>query len=385
MIAYDTQALDALDTLETANGWHRSEQLTGAQWQAVQEQNVPKFYTPNLFIRIGLAIFTLILLISSIGLGWLVADTSSQEGMAILSFVFGLLTIAVLEKWAIKSARHFRSGVDDMMLYYGVGLMISSIWMLLPYDTPPLAYAAVMLPFLVVGSIRYLDRLLTIGSFACTLAIIFLIVKDIPGLALYLLPLSGMAFGAAVYVFSQSGQRREDARFWHGQLYVLEMLALMVFYASGNYWVVQSAGVALFELGEMPIPYFFWTFTFLVPLVFIGMGLRKKDRILLDIGLACVAAAIFSFRYYYSVLPLAWAGVLGGAFLFALSYFSTRYLGQHTGGSYTHEAEGDTTLLQEIEEQLIEQTIATQNPPESRKPEGFGGGQFGGGGAGGDF
>lgn len=385
MIAYDTQGLDALETLKTAQDLHRSGQLTDTQWQAIQAQNVPKFYTPNLFIRIGLGIFTLILLISSIGMGWLVAETNSQEGISIMSFVFGLLTIAVLEKWAIQSARHLRSGVDDMMLYYGVGLMVTSILMLLPYETPTVVYPAVMLPFMLVGSVRYLDRLFALGTFLCVLAIIFLIVKEIPGMALYLLPLSGMAFGVAVYFFSQSGQQRASWRFWRGQLYVLEMLALVLFYASGNYWVVREAGVALFDLGEMPIPYFFWAFTFVVPMVYIGMGLRKKNRILLDIGLACVAAAGFSFRHYYSVMPLAWAGVFCGAFLFALSYFTTRYLAKHKG-PYTHESDGDTTMLQEIEEQLIEQTIATQNPPESgKKPDGFGGGQFGGGGASGDF
>lgn len=42
-------------------------------------------------------------------------------------------------------------------------------------------------------------------------------------------------------------------------------------------------------------------------------GLRRKDRHLLDVGLGCIAAAVFTFRFYFHVISLAWAGVIGGA------------------------------------------------------------------------
>jgi hypothetical protein len=140
----------------------------------------------------------------------------------------------------------------------------------------------------------------------------------------------------------------------------------------------------MFQVVQLPLGWFFWAFTFGVPAAFIFAGMQQKDRLLLDVGLGAVAGALFTFRYYFHVLPWEWAAVAGGAILFATAYFSIRYL-RANEGRYTYEADGDATLLQEIEEQLIEQTIASQSPPAPVKKEGFDGGQFGGGGAGSEF
>jgi hypothetical protein len=81
---------------------------------------------------------------------------------------------------------------------------------------------------------------------------------------------------------------------------------------------------------------------------------------------------------------LAWTAVIGGAVLFITAYFSIRYLHQNEG-PYVFDEDAETSLIQEIEQQLIEQTIVKQPGQTPDKSESFGGGQFGGGGAGGDF
>ena len=384
MIAYNGTWLDALLHRDAAQEWHRKGLLSDEQWKLAQERYQSSFYSPNVFVRIGLAFFSLILLSAAIGLFFLFTGADSEGGVAALCIFFGLLSFFVLETWTIRSARHFGSGVDDMLLYFGISVVLGGVYSQLPYYTDTLVYYILALPFLVAGSIRYLDRLLAAAAFICALAIVLLIVKEIPGLALYLLPFSGMLFSIGVHFFAQKGQRRYEWRHWHAQLAVLELLALVAFYVSGNYWVVQQAGADLYQIAQPPLGWFFWTFTFAVPMVYIVEGVRSKQRLLMDIGLACIAAAIFTFRFYFHVLPLEWVAVLGGGALFASAYFFIQYLRKNEG-AYTYEADGDITLLQEIEEQLIEQTIASQNPPAPVKKEGFGGGAFGGGGAGGEF
>ena len=385
MTAYDKTTLDALRTRETAQEWLQEGLLSEEKWASIQAKYSGQFYSPNLFVRIGLAIFSNILLSAAFGLSALIASTNSDEGMSMLCFLFGVLSLAALEGWAIGMVRHFRSGVDDMLLYYGTGLILSSIFMLMPFNTSILTYSCIALPFLLVGSIRYLDRLMAAATFFCALLIVLWIVKEVPDLALYLLPFSGMLFAAAWYVTARTGQKRYDWRYWHAQLMVVEILSLLLFYASGNYWVIQQTGADWFHLEQVPITGFFWTFTILVPVVYILLGLLKKDRILLDIGLACVAMAVFTFRFYFHVFPLAWTAVISGAGLFALAYFSIRYL-RNNASKFSYEADRDATLLQEIEQQLIEQTISSQNPPNApEKRDSFGGGAFGGSGAGGDF
>lgn len=384
MIAYNTDWLDAMMTKDMAKKWHDKGLISKEKWQAIQEANPSNFYSPNIFVRIGLAIFTLILLMSAAGMLGLVVDPDSDVGFSFFGMFWGLVCALVLELRVIKPGRHFGSGIDDMFLYTAIGALLGGFCSLFPYNTHLLVYYWVALPFLIFASIRYLDRLTTLAAFVCGLGIVVLTVTEIPRLALYLLPFAGMAYAAAVFYLSRLGLGRYAWRHWHRVLNITELLAIVTFYACGNFWMVQQLGLSFFQLETLPMAGFFWAFTFVVPFVYIFWGLRKKDRQLLDVGLACVAAAVFSFRYYYHVMPLTWATVICGAVLFVTAYFSIRYLNRHQG-AYTYEADSETTLLQEVEEQFIEQTIVNQPGPTPEKKDSFGEGQFGGGGAGGEF
>lgn len=380
MIAYDRTELDALRIRDTAREWHRQGLLSEEKWQAVSAHYPVRFYSPNVFVRIGLAVFTVVLLLAAAGLYGLVVDAHSIEEVALSCFFFGIVLLSALEIWAIRSARHFGSGIDDMLLYFTTTALLTSVFLLMPRDSQPLTYACATLPVLLTGSIRYLDRLLAAAAFVCLLLIVVLIANEAPRLALYLLPFAGMLVSGAIYWFARQGQRRYTWCHWHGSLLVLELLALVIFYASGNYWVVQQIGSGWLQLEHVPLPQVFWAFTFATPMAYIYLGLRQKDRLLLDVGLGCVAIAVFTFRYYFHVMPLAWAAVIGGAMLFALAYFSIRYLKKSAGG-FTYEPDADKALLQEIEQQLIAQNLASQPTPATDNPEPFGGGRFGGGGA----
>ncbi len=57
MIAYNTTWLDALLTRDVARKWHQKGLLSDEQWKVVQERYQAHFYTPNVFVRIGLAFF----------------------------------------------------------------------------------------------------------------------------------------------------------------------------------------------------------------------------------------------------------------------------------------------------------------------------------------
>ena len=386
MIAYNTNWLDALRTREAAEDWHKKGLLTDEKWKEIQERYTSNFYSPNVFVRIGLGFFSMILLSAAMGLIGLFTDPDTEAGLAFLCIFTGVLAFIMLEFWAIRSARHYGSGVDDILLYFGIGAILAGLLSPLPYNVDELVYYIVALPLLVTGSVRYLDRILTISAYICAFMIVFLVVEHLhPALAMYLLPFSGMLFSAGMYVFSNRGQGRYDLRHWHRQLATLEILSLVTFYLSGNIWIVLTFGMEMFHLERIPLAWFFWAFTFGVPVLYLVLGVQRKDRLLLDIGLGTLAGAVFTFRFFFHVLPWEWAAVIGGGILLATAYGSIRYLREHPGGAYTNEADGDLTLLQEIEEQLIEQTIASQSPPQPVKKEGFEGGQFGGGGAGENF
>lgn len=384
MTAYNPKWLDALRIREIVAAWRRNEWIDEPKWKNIEAAYPDQFYSPNLFVRIGLAFFSLILLSAAMGLMGLFFDPDSEIAFATFCLFVGVMALLFLEFWAIRSARHYGSGVDDMLLYFATGCIISGLCIPMSYQTDELVYYCVALPFLIAGSIRYLDRVLSAAAFVCGLLILLKIALHVPGISIFLLPLTGILFSAAIYLFAREGQRRHAWRFWHRQLSLLEWMSIVTLYLSGNYWVVQQVASDALQMVDMPLPWFFWVLTFVLPIAYIWAGLQQKDRLMLDTGLGAIAGAVFTFRYYFHVLPWAWAAVIAGAVLFAGAYFSIRYLRSHKG-RYTYAVEGDKIWLQELEEQLIEQTIASQNPPVPVKKDGFGGGQFGGGGAEGNF
>lgn len=386
MIAHDPAGLDALSVLEKAREWHARRLLSDAQWQAVQAQFPSRFYSPNVFVRIGLGVFCLLLLLAAMGLAGVLVEPDGQWAFATFCLFWGAVWIVLLEIWAIDRLRHYGSGLDDMLLYVGISTMLAGLYAFLNYSTDTLVYWVFAWPFLVLGSLRYVDRLMTAAAFVCSFGIVLMLVDKIPKVALWLLPFAGMAFSAAVYVFARKGQQRNEWRHWFELLVVLELLGLVAFYASGNYYLVQQTAETIYQQAQPPLGGFFWVFTFGVPVAYIYSGLRHRERARLDLGLGAFGAALFTFRYYFHVLPLAWAAVAVGGFLFVVAYVSIHYLRKKRFPGYTYEPESKLSLLQEIEEQLLEQTIASQSPPVPAKPDtGFGGGQFGGGGAGSDF
>lgn len=384
MTAYNPQWLDALRIREMVAAWRRNEWLGEDKWKHIQAHYPESFYSPNLFVRIGLAFFSLILLSAAMGLLGLFFDPDSEIAFAGFCLFVGVLALLFLEFWAIRSARHYGSGVDDMLLYFAVGSIIAGLCMPMPYQTDEVVYYSVALPFLVLASVRYLDRVLSAAAFLCGLLICLKIAMQVPKLAIYLLPLTGMLFSVAIYLFAREGQRRYNWRFWHRQLALLEWMSIVTLYLSINYWVVQLFAFEALQIENIPLPWFFWVLTFVLPVAYIWAGVQQKDRLMLDTGLGAAAGAVFTFRYFFHVLPWAWAAVIAGAVLFLGAYFSIRYL-RNQKCPYTYASEGDKIWLQELEEQLIEQTIASQNPPVPVKKDGFGGGQFGGGGAEGNF
>lgn len=384
MIAYNRVWLDALLTRNFAEQWHEKGLLSAGRLQAIKEQNPVGFYSPNIFVRIGLAVFCLILLLAMMGLAGVIVEPRTEAGFALFSIFWGVVWLLALEYMAIRAYRHFGSGLDDMLLYAGSTAIYAGICSQLPSGAWPLGWYCIALPFLVAGSIRYLDRLMALGAVFCSLLIVVEIVRRIPGLALYLLPFSGMAFSGGIWYFARSRRQRFDLRHWDGVLLVVELACLLIFYASGNYWVVQQAGDAWFSLEQPALPWFFWAFTFIVPALYVFRGLRRKDRLMLDAGIGCAVAAILTFRYFHHVLPLAWAAAIGGAVLFVIAYLSIRYLRKNPF-PYTYEEEGKKSVFQQAQEHIFEQTIAGQSVTPTPKKETLGGGQFGGGGSGGDF
>jgi NADH:ubiquinone oxidoreductase subunit 6 (subunit J) len=173
-------------------------------------------------------------------------------------------------------------------------------------------------------------------------------------------------------------------------LIYVQIASLVTLYLAGNYYVVQKLSNVLHDLPQdssqsLPFGWFFWLWTLALPLVYVGLGVKKKSIIHLRLGLLLLAAAAFTFRNYYQLLPAEYVLVIVGAALLLIAIAAMKYLKTPKSG-FTYVQRGSRHWANNInlESILVAGASPTATVP-SNNPSPFGGGSFGGGGASGSF
>jgi uncharacterized membrane protein len=137
----------------------------------------------------------------------------------------------------------------------------------------------------------------------------------------------------------------------------------------------------------LPAGWFFWAWTILLPLAYIGLGIKNKSLLLLRTGLLLVVAAALTFRNYYHLLPAEYALVISGTLLLLVSGWLIKFLkAPKNGFTYAQRGSRHWASNIQLESLLIAQAAThTSSAPPAPSTDRFGGGSFGGGGASSDF
>ena len=388
MIAYSTQWLEALQVRRQAARWHRTHLIGTAQYEAILAAYPVKFYTPNVFVRIGLAFFCWILVCSLLGIYTLffpffVTDFDGC-GITLLCFAAGLF---VALEYNIRTQRHYRSGIDDALLYTALTFIFSgfALWDPRWYEHP-LTRCVLALPVLTFAAVRYVDKLVTGLAFGCLSATVFLTVLEISSAGRIVLPFVMMAYAAAGYAGVRRLKGAVRLRLWTECLELLEGMCLITFYLSGNYFVIRELSVEWFDQPHVPMAFVFYVFTAAVPVAYITLGLRQRDRLLLRAGMALLVLSVLTFRHYFSLGHPEVLVTLAGAALVGFAYVAIRLLKRgDLPFTYAQDVE-EPEEGQELESFVVNETFAAS--VQSQAPAGeiqFGGGQFGGGGSQGNY
>ncbi|MDO6433104.1 hypothetical protein Q4E93_21020 [Flavitalea sp. BT771] len=339
-------------------------------------------YTPNFFVRMGL--FLLAVLAAACGSGLLaLMGLSSETAFRAMVIIAGFGTIAALELF-IQRRSPFRAGLDDGLLYAAVCLIYFGI----TFETQnfgPTLECLILLVIALVCSIRYVDALMGLVAYGAFLGFIYSNAVHWGDTGRALLPFILMIASLAPRPLLNKLVRREVALPWRYTLHLLQAATLVTFYLAGNYYVVREANALISGVsGPIPMAWLWWTLTVLTPFVYITWGIRKKDPIFLWVGMALVTAAVFTFRYYYHVLPAELAMVIAGVVLIVLAYLLIRYLRIPRNGFTSAPADEphplDTPLVEGL---IVAETFQPQQPADAGLQ--FGGGSGGGGGAGGEY
>jgi hypothetical protein len=342
------------------------------------------FYTPNIFIRIGLFILTGIVVSFSFSLFSMPFMGSFENAWKGLMLFFAILTYAALE-FMIQKNKHYKSGVDDALMWYFAVMLFASISLIIDAGALTNCILAFIISFYCL--LRFADRIMSAVTFFSFLGILFFVFSDHLGISKAIIPFVLMAASAAIYFLIKALERKEQLKNYASCFTIISIVSLFSFYAAGNYYVVREVNNEMFHLtndGSLPFGWLFWIFTILIPIVYIVRGIQKKDVLFLRIGLVLIAAMVLTIRYYHSIVPVEVAMTIGGSILLLLSYALIKFLKQPKFGFTYAELNKENNFEKlQIESLVIAETLSQQTTAtETTK---FGGGSFGGGGAGGEF
>ena len=384
MIAYNKTSLHNEWIQQQSTAALENNFINREEAEHIKQKFPVHFYTPNIFIRIGLFLLTLVIACFSFGLVALLFLSSIDDLYQGLALFFSILTYCALE-YMIQRKRHFRSGVDDALLWVSAIMFFWSMSDILNAGSLTNCILVFIISFYC--SLRFADRIMSTVALLSFLGILFFVFTDHLRISKAIIPFVLMAACAAVYFLIKTLEKKESLKNYAHCFTMIIIVSLLSFYAAGNYYVVREVNNAIFHLtndGSLPFGWLFWILTVLIPILYIARGIQQRDAIFLRVGLLLIAAMIFTVRYYYHLIPHEVFMTIAGFILLVVSYTMIKYLKQPKYGfTYAELNKQNEFEKLQIESLLIAETLGQQaTPAETTK---FGGGSFGGGGAGGEF
>ena len=393
MVAYNDSDLDTTFLVAEAENMKDSGFINSDVFGKISKENIGLKTQDNLLIRMCLFVLGSIVYGSICGVLALFMSgvNNFDESLKIMVFVYAILGFVTTELFLIKEFKFFGNGLDDAAIL-GMQLSLASAAALLT-DGDSFTIGLVIALTSVFCYLRYLNiPSLIISCFSCTY-VLAKIMLDFIKYGKSLLPFILIFFAVLIYFASKKTDHKIQKPYYAKGLVLIKSFCLILFYLAGNYFVVRTLSFELREDyysnedPEISLAWFFWAFTFLVPIIYLVLGIKNRDKIMLWIGFLALGFSFYSFRVYHHVLPPEVALTLGGLLLFLVAYFAIKKLKNKEEG-ITFKAnrfESSNSLLQL---EVLASAAQFGIKPEVAVPESqmeFGGGGYSGGGSGGEF
>lgn len=363
--------------------WFYQNKLNSAQFEAAKSEFPVGFKHSNIFVKIGLFIFANILIISAGGMAslFLAALFENTITVGLISLIYGIVLFMVLNKLIPKN-NFYRSGVDNALIYAMLSCIFGFFLAVTDFKLPTWIYTLILIGLLSIALLKYADLMVTICLYGTWIFFWFDISSKF-SIGKLILPFVIMLISAISYFLVKYWRKKENSNYYTDSMNILEILAIVTFYIGGNYYVVREGNAMLNNLNvsiQIAFAPLFYFFTVGIPIFFIIMGLKRHDRKMLIVGMLTVGFSIYTYREYFSSLPVEWALTLGGISLIIGSIFVIRYLSEPKHSlTYLPDSENK---FQNFEAILVNQIMPTTATPDGTK---FGGGDFGGAGASGEY
>jgi hypothetical protein len=388
--AYSASSEEALRARVLLKDWAGEGFLTDAQYQRMEQETVCDLRRTNIFLRLVLFLFTLIIVGAAVALFNVVFHLQAEAAGTFLLVVAALCYVAA--ELAVSKARLYRFGIEEALAMCSVGFLcvgiaafsakpeilvpaagtIASLWIWYRFGLPYVAAAAMIFIVWIANSWT--------SSHAAQHVIIA---------AIYAAGLSGLVAVRSRYRYTYLDDRYSiaEALLWLG-IYLAINLQLSSVELLGE-WLGGARTSTEFS---RPFYWATWALTWCLPPVVLARGLRLKDRWGIAVGAIVAILTLITNKPYLGWQRHTWDPMLLGVLLIGVALFIRRWLAAGPGeirhGFTAQRLSGKDKAWMNIGATalgLVSTNLTTPSPQASNPDVHFGGGDSGGGGASGDF
>ncbi len=386
MIVFDKLLLENTFLLEEAKKLYEQRFISKTQLQDIKQQ-LPALKTHNnVLIRIGFYFLGCLLISSIMGVLALFTISLADHHFGLMMFIYTLLAFGGSEFLA-RAQQQFGYGLDDAFILAFQGFFCATI--AITFESPLAAFVTLFFISLL-ACIRYVHTVSILLSLIGVTGAICYTVLELKLISSSFLPFILFILATILYAVFLKFSKNKKAYYYTNPILILQGFSLLLAYFSLNYLAVRELSESLLGLTiakgkDIPFAFLFYGFTFLTPLFYLAYSLFSKDRLMLIIGILTFGFSVFTIRFYYHILPIEVALILGGTVLFAIAFLAIRKLKDKETGLTFKPARGSEIAILANIEAVVVSTQVDLKLPESQDKMPFGGGGFSGGGSGGKY
>ena len=383
MCRYNTSTLQNIFINKQSAKAFAEGNINHEQYEDIKSKHPASLYSPNIFVAVGLGLLTLLVVMAAGGLGALLFGSFFRTGTLFL--LFGVLCYVALEIMCGKK-NHKDSGVDIVLMAAVATCMAGGLELFFTPSQEDIFLSFFLLLIFSWFTYRFVDVISGIAAFLSLLVFVFNTYTALGEFTIFSFPFVLMAISALSYYVSEKKTKQNSYFIYYPIFRAIKIVSLFAFYGAGNYYVVESIihnNYLLTAHSALSFGWFFWLWTFAVPIVYLFVGIKRKDILFLRTGALFIAISIVTFKYYHTIIPIDVALLIAGVILVPLSYILMQFLKNGKYG-FVYNAEAVTSSrMEDLEAFALSQlAMPPQAPEETTK---FGGGNFGGAGSGSNY
>ena len=357
------------------------------QFNKIKKKTISTKTNSNILIRIAFFMLGNFLISSILGFCALfLTMLVTQNAIGFCFFLAFVVCVAATEFF--YNQNYFAYGFDDSIIL-SITLFFCVAIGFFTENVSAVLFVLVLISTLC--SVRYVHVPSTFFGLFGLIGLVGYLVTEEKILPSYLLPVLMFLLAIGLYFFQFQLSKKTQNFIYTNSFITIKIFSLILGYAALNYFIVRELSAVLLGMNllpneEIPLAPLFYFATFALPIFYIFYGLKSKDRIFFWIGLLSLALGFATIRYYYAILPIEVALLLGGSLLFAVVYFSIRKTRKNTVGiTFNEDKNLNPMAFDVIKTILVNANVHTTITTTTESPMEFGGGGFSGGGADGSF